>query len=443
MLLEFKMENYKSFRDECVFSMKVAPKQKGLDYSILTEMVGNKEYKGVCSAVIYGPNASGKTNIIGAMDTFKQIVLRGNIQNVVQKDSPNVAASSLELIPNNKLETAKPVKFSIAFIESGMLIEYAISLDLGLFLERDYQRKILEESLNVNNSIIFSRGLNLEIGDLKVIDKFMLSAYMKNEKGAYSLAKSSLQEDDLFLTNGFKTMFSAKLVSLITRWLDKNFLVIYKFDSMQLVPKFPEQKKGLVHISKSLNEAATLFGVDSNELGYIVDGKSGEGKLCSVFSDNSKQTAIPVEQFESYGTIRFIHMFLLIVDILKSGGTLVVDELDASIHPMVLMNIITLFHNDELNTKNSQLIFNTHNPIFLNSNLFRRDEIKFIDRGYENDESVHYSLSDFGTSGSKGVRKNEDYMKNYFVDRYGAIRVIDLQPLLRRIITEDHEDNSK
>jgi len=86
MLLEFKMKNYKSFKDECIFSMTPAPKQKGLDYSVLSEHIGKKEYKGLCSAAVYGPNASGKTNIIGAMETFKKIVLRGNILNVESHD---------------------------------------------------------------------------------------------------------------------------------------------------------------------------------------------------------------------------------------------------------------------------------------------------------------------------------------------------------------------
>ncbi|GER67431.1 hypothetical protein BpJC7_25960 [Weizmannia acidilactici] len=79
MLLEFKIKNYKSFLDELVFTMVPAPKQKGLDYSILKEKIGLKVYKGLSSAVIYGPNASGKTNLIGAMEVFKAIVLRGNI----------------------------------------------------------------------------------------------------------------------------------------------------------------------------------------------------------------------------------------------------------------------------------------------------------------------------------------------------------------------------
>ena len=77
MLLSFEFENYKSFKNRTTFSMVPAPKQKGLDYSILSKEIGKKNYKSLCSAVIYGANASGKTNIIGAIQTFKSILLRG------------------------------------------------------------------------------------------------------------------------------------------------------------------------------------------------------------------------------------------------------------------------------------------------------------------------------------------------------------------------------
>jgi AAA15 family ATPase/GTPase len=209
---------------------------------------------------------------------------------------------------------------------------------------------------------------------------------------------------------------------------------------MQLVRKFSDSKKRSVFVEKTLNEAAALFGVNSNALGYVLDGEHEEAQLCSLFKGDVESTAIPVELFESYGTIRFINLFPLILQTLRHGGILIVDEFDASMHPMALMNIITVFHNDELNTHKAQLVFNTHNPIFLNSNLFRRDEIKFVDRDDESHYSTHYSLSDFGTAGANGVRKTEDYMKNYFVDRYGAIKSIDLAPVIRDFLNKNREE---
>ena len=132
-------------------------------------------------------------------------------------------------------------------------------------------------------------------------------------------------------------------------------------------------------------------------------------------------------------------LFPLVIQALFTGGTLIVDEFDAAIHPMAVMNIINIFHNSDINRKQAQLVFNTHNPIFLNSNLFRRDEIKFVERDETSHESVLYSLSDFGTAGENGVRKHEDYMKNYFVSRYGALRDIDFSPIFEDIITESEE----
>ena len=434
MLLEFKTTNYKSFRDELVFSLIPAPKQKGLDYSILKTQVGKKTYRGLCSSVIYGPNASGKSNIIGAMDAFKSIVFRGHIRNEPDLNNPNVAAGLLELIPNNKLSASQPVSFSIAFIENGLYVEYSFSADLGKFLSPNDKRKIISETLKINNRTIFLRGMGLEVSNLGIVHDLLINAFEQNEASAIALAKNNLNDEELFLTSGFKTMFSSKLVSLITDWLKQKFMVIYRANDLQIVHKFSDSMKKSIYVEKTVNEAANCFGIDSNELGYLVDDESDEAKLYSMFKrSDEKGTAILAEMFESFGTIRFINTFPLVVSALANGGTLVVDEFDASLHPMALMSIINIFHNDEINTNHAQLVFNTHNPIFLNANLFRRDEIKFVERNEDTFHSALYSLSDFGTVGKKGVRKNEDYMKNYFIDRYGAIKAIDFTPILENL----------
>lgn len=98
-----------------------------------------------------------------------------------------------------------------------------------------------------------------------------------------------------------------------------------------------------------------------------------------------------------------------------------------------------VFHNDDVNIHHAQLIFNTHNPIFLNSNLFRRDEIKFVERDDDNHHSSLYALSDFGTTGDKGVRKHEDYMSKYFISQYGAIKDIDFTPIFEEILEDESE----
>lgn len=441
MLLDFKVENYKSFQDEVAFSMIPAPKQKGLDYSVFEEVIGKKKINAICSSVIYGPNASGKTNIIGAMDTMRSIVLRGNILNV--NDSyPNAAANYLELIPNNKLTERKPVKFFISFTEKGYHIEYSFSMNVGFFLEKDFKRYIEREILRINGKKIFDRSLeSFELNYSKKISE-LLDINFKESIDLHDVLLNSLNDSELFLMNGFKLIISRKIVELIQNWFKNKLMVIYKANAIELIRRFEDTDSPGFYVEKTTNEAAKIFGLNSNAVGYMVSDEDQKTKLCSVLDDQSsdKKVIINAKTFESYGTIRFINLFPLVIKAMYTGGTLVIDEFDASIHPMALMNIINIFHDDEININHAQLIFDTHNPIFLNSNLFRRDEIKFVERDEDNFKSDLYSLSDFGTSGTSGVRKNEDYMKNYFISRYGAISDIDFSPVFRELISKKRED---
>jgi len=430
MLLEFKIKNYKSFVEETVFSMVPASHQTGLDYSILTEKAGSIQKKALCSAVIYGPNASGKTNIIGAMETLRAIVLSGNIRNSDTEISPNAATSMLELIPNCE-SGASPTEFAINFVEKGLSISYSIAIDLGSFLAKDYNRKILEEKLLVNDKIVFTRGKEFDVNLPSIIRPMSNKSIKRITPKTKEIAQSSLSDTELFLANGFKTIFAQDLVALINEWFDQKFMVIYRSDAIKLMHRFAQPKENTIYIEATLNEAAKEFGINSNALGYRANNEGDDVVLCSIF--NNKKLAIPADAFESYGTIRFINEFPLVINALINGGTLVMDEFDASIHPMALMNIISIFHNDEINKNNAQLIFNTHNPIFLDASLFRRDEIKFVERDPQTNKSTHYALSDFKTA--DGIRKGEDYMNNYFVNRYGAINDVDFSPILEKIIS--------
>lgn len=437
MLLEFRTKNYKSFVDELIFSMTAAPKQKGLDYSLSSFNIGKKKYKTISTAVIYGPNASGKTNLIGAMDTFREIVLRGNILNEVAH-SPNTAAYTLQLIPNCN-EKAQPTSFSIKFYDDGLLVEYSLKVKLGPFANFKVNRKILEERLLINDKEYFVRKKDVVIyaddfPEIQLNPKIeLLLPQLDN------IASSSLSDTELFLSNGLKTLVSQSLVSKILNWFKNKLTVIYRSDSINTYAESGKGEEYKKMYEAFLTDAIREFGITGNKLIYKSSGSKEDGKTRLYSVINKK--AIPAVLFESYGTIRFANEFPFIVRALLSGGTLVMDEFDASIHPMALMNIINIFHNDEININHAQLIFNTHNPIFLNSSLLRRDEIKFVERDDETGHSVHYSLSDFKTA--SGVRNGEDYMDRYFINRYGAIKDIDFSPILKDLISGKKETENE
>ena len=432
MLLEFKTKNYKCFKEEAVFSMMPAPKQKGLDYSLLTQTIGKKNYTGLCSSVVYGANAAGKSNIVSAIQTFKSIVLHGNINNV-PGNSPNAAENTLELIPNNSLPADKPepVCFSIKFIDSDLLFDYSLDIILGAFLDSDYKRSIKSEILKINGKDIFARTDNkLEIFEksLKSIEQYLLPDFKKNFNLIMSYSEKSLRDIDLYITNGFKTMISSEVADIFYDFFMSKLKTYYLTFAVDMYPTYMNK----FYEDSLLNEAAKSFGINSNKLVYIRPDNSLEQQpvLCSVMKDGRLVQAI---NFESYGTYRFINILPMFAQVLKKGGTIVMDEFDTSLHPMVVMDIINIFHNDEINKKHAQLIFNTQNPIFLNNNLFRRDEIKFVERSDETNCSELYSLSDFGTKGTN-ARKGKDYMNNYFMSKYGAIRDIDLSEIFKKFV---------
>lgn len=439
MLLNFKTQNYKSFKNEVNFSMLAAPKQKGLDYSVRSISIAGKKYKTLSSAVIYGPNASGKTNLIGAMDTMKEIVLRGHIKNA-SENSFNQAAYNLELIPFRGQENI-PTMFSVKFVEENMLVEYSFSINLGSFLNRNFPRYIENEELRINDTVVFKRDNDLFVDISNVSINHLNKGIAENYISAKGIAVSSLNKEELFLTNGFKNIFASGLVSLILHWFENKFIVIYRSDSLRTLRELTESEDKKFYVERTLTDAAQEFGINSNALGYVTSKNNEHTILGSIITDGKVKAVLPAEMYESYGTVRFVNEFPLIIDALLNGGTLVMDEFDASIHPMALMNIINIFHNDEINIHHAQLVFNTHNPIFLNANLFRRDEIKFIERNDITHISEHYSLSDFKTSGEKGVRKGEDYMKNYFINQYGAIKDVDFSSILETLIVEEENKN--
>ena len=139
------------------------PETRGLDYSILCKEAGKESHKALSAAVIYGANASGKTNLIAAMQAFRTIVLQGSL-NLQCADGMDAADCRLGLIPNCTLDAARPVKFAAKFIHAGLLIEYSLELDLGQFLDAAYNRSIAAESLLLSNEPAFDRTK----GDLTV-----------------------------------------------------------------------------------------------------------------------------------------------------------------------------------------------------------------------------------------------------------------------------------
>lgn len=437
MLIKYWIENYKSFYKRAEFHMQPAPRLQQLSYSVLTEKAGRKKVRGLCSSVVYGPNAAGKTSFLGALEVLKAIVLEGHIRDK-ERMTNNISVNRLKYIPNIRHflsgdKTIKPVTLGVEAVTEGLLFSYEVSFQCENLLNSHIERKIVSESLSINGKEIYVRKGN----DVKFVNKVPM-AYRNGTGNLKGISKLSRQTEptELFLTDNFKAFYSSSLVKQIREWFANKLVIVYEAAFVDILPNLTENQSNASF--GVINDLAKAIGSSANEMVYIND-PDGHPKLCSEFDAPNKKVLIPASQFESLGTRRIISIFPAIAKAFLNGATLLVDELDASIHTMAIISLINVFHDDEINRNHAQLIFNTQNPIYLNRNIFRTDEIKFVDRNDETHCSELYALSDFGTKGSTRAKNTNNYMNNYFVNRYGAIRNIDLSDIFLNILEE--QDN--
>lgn len=318
---------------------------------------------------------------------------------------------------------------------------------MGKFLNENDRRSIICEQLYINDVIIFNRSEDgVEKLSLDSVKDYLNVGYdmADVEKHRISMG-NNLKPTSLLLVTDFYSFCSKTLVSEIKDWFEKQFVVINSSYKKRFYPNISDFKNNAV-IDTYINKIAKEAGIVGSDFAYISNTETHMPKLVSLLGKkDNKIFGIDAEQIESLGTMRLISIMPVVLSSLQKGSVLVMDELDASLHPMSIMNLISLFHNDEVNREHAQLIFNTHNPIYLNNRLLRRDEIKFVERNKTTKSSNLYALSDFKTNGDVSVRKTSDYMKNYFVNRYGAIEDIDFTDIVLEMLSkgEDPGDGEK
>lgn len=428
MLLNFTCYNFKSFRDGFPFNMVPEGRMKELDYSIFTETVAGKTVRGLSASVIYGPNAAGKTSVVQAMSCMRQIVLRGTVRDASED------RSGLFLAPFAFREDSAPVRFDATFTAGGVKFRYVLAVWLGAFLERDAEWYIDREQLYVNDMLVFDRAKDA-VDTLKLdgIAEYLNVGYaLKDTEKTRMAMSANVTADSLLLVTDFNSFCSKKLVREILRWFEEKLLIVNASDRTRFCPAVPI---GDGRMNAFLNRIAQEAGIVGGDFAYTVDPETHAPKLVSVFQDSGgARYGLDADRMESAGTMRLFSIMPAILTALQRGAVLVADELDTSLHPMIVMNLITIFHNNKVNQNGAQIIFNTHNPIYLNHNLLRRDEVKFVERDRESNSSSLYALSDFRANGEVSVRKTSDYMRNYFAGRYGAIEDIDLTDIIAEIL---------
>lgn len=401
MLCQFTVKNFKSIRDEVTFDMQAATISEHEDRII--KYTDDELYLPV--SAVYGPNSGGKSNVLEALHSLVTKVLRplyatSNNEDVAIKMKKLV----IEPFAFDKKTISEPTEFELFFRTA--LAEYRYELTVKKEVI-EYERLDRIKLETRRKSALFERDEN-EI----------------NLKGAFARLKTSdeLSETLPLLSYLGITYSKNEVVQDVLDWFDQEIDFLNYGNPVQelrmAVSKSEDVKRLMLQMIQEMDLDIVDFRVEEKENDCI--------EVFTKHVVNEYEVDLNLLD-ESSGTKKLFGLLPFIAKSLLKGTTLVIDELDAKIHPVLLKYLIMTFSNMEKNKKGAQLIFTSHDLSTMNSEVFRRDEIWFVAKGNRQSSKL-YSLVEFKNKKGESVRKDAKFDKQYLEGKYGA------DPYLRKII---------
>ena len=421
MLIEFRVTNFRSFRDEQILSMVADKGSEHRETHTLDTGIRNFD-RLIASAAIYGPNAAGKTNLLKALQYMKSVV----------EDSASVGPGSV--VNHNPfkfdiLTREAPSEFEVTFADSetGSRYQYSFSLNA----ERVHKERLVEYKARSN--LLFERLFIPKKGAYEW-------HFGKSFKGNRTVWRDATRQNALFLSTAVQ-LNSAQLLPVFT-WFQKRLVPVVGANTfnMGLTLKLLSEPGGKERLLPFVREAD--FGIADVEVhretwkpgqtliqqgllqqfSLFEAGGPNEEPIASkvLFTHRSPKTDGPIQldlADESNGTQELFRTAGAWLNVFANGEILLIDEIDSSLHPLLVKFLIDRFHSPKINKCNAQLIFTTHNTSLLNQDIFRRDQIWFVEKN-EDLSSTSYPLTDFSP------RKDEIIEKWYMRGRYGALPVL-------------------
>lgn len=397
MLIRFSFKNFKSFKNENCLDME-ATSLKEYEYNVAK--IDNDEYLKV--SAIYGANASGKTNVLQAFgymqnrilktdDSRKNTPMDENVFTYMINDDP--ISLEVEILAKN----GKIYKYGFEVLRDNIISEWLFEKRINKFYTI-FERENNIVNLKNNNKTTEYANIDSRTLFLNIFSKIDSNNEDFNNVVTWFINANYLDLGNPVFENNINNRISLKILS------DEK----YKNELIRFIKTFESGIEGIKITPDSVEAVKNNNGVVKIEL--IHKGENGIIK------------ALPLE-LESNGTRKMFHLFDFFMDALKYGMVLFIDELDAKLHPLLTRYIINLFHKEETNIGNGQLIYSTHDTVNLNKDTFRRDEIWFVEKDKDGISTI-YSLSDYRINDTK-VRNDATYNKDYLSGRYGAIPVLE------------------
>ena len=379
MLCQFTVKNFKSIRDEVTFDMQAAAISEHEDRVIRDK--DGELYLPV--SAVYGPNGGGKSNVLEALHSLVLKVLRP-LYATSDNEEAAIRMKKLVIEPFAFSEETvdTPTEFEVFFRTSLAEYRYELTIKKDVIEYERLDRVKLETG---RRSALFERD---EVGIVL--------------KGAFARLKTSDELSDTLPLLSYLgiTYRKNEVVRDVLGWFENGVDFLNYGNPIEelrmAVANSEDVKKLMLEMIQEMDLDIVDFRVEEKEherievfTKHIVDDYETELNLFD----------------ESSGTKKLFGLLPFIAKSLLEGTSLVIDELDAKIHPVLLRYIIMMFNNMEVNKKGAQLIFTSHDLSTMNSEVFRRDEIWFVAKGNRQNSKL-YSLVEFKNDKGESVRKD-------------------------------------
>lgn len=394
MIVQFSVENYLSFKGPITLSMVSTSLRED---ATLTENVlvpvADTGISLLKSAVILGPNASGKSNVIKAFDFFKRLIIN-SFKDVQAGEEIDVENFRLDVETS-----AEPTSFELIFISGENQFRYGFTVSREKVHDEWLYRKACRKRAK-------EVELYLREGDtFKVHPTMPLLQDIVNRK--------MVRPNALLLSAA--AQFNDVAAVEIIGWLNDTTVISCSDEDLNW-------KDALRHFDdEALRERIVAFSQYA-DLGIEDIEKSGD-RVTSRHNQYDAEgrvtqtVSFPFLDNESEGTIKYFSLAYPIIDALDHGKRLIVDEFDSKMHPLLTERVISLFNSKDTNPQGAQLIFTAHDSNLLSTGSFRRDQIWFTEKDRLGASSL-FSLAEYK------VRSGASFEKGYLAGKYGATPII-------------------
>ena len=410
MLLQFYFSNYRSFEGEGILDMRASGSNE-----LSSHIRNTLNEKVLPVTAIYGANASGKSSVFEAFQFMALCVLESLSFSDDNKKNPyKLKVDSFKFSESRE----KPSEFEINYIDKKgkkeLYYNYGFKIDNSGILE-EYLAFNTKTGVKRNEdyTYIFKRERNQKLYLDSSVEKFRenLEISLKDKTLLVSLgAKLNIDEfirvRTWFINTEVINFSNSLYGALLENILPNNII------------ESEEVRKNLVSFINSFDDS--IIDIEVEKISAIDENDKDNYRVFTIHkSDKGTSTARISMNEESSGTKKMFSLYQTLLDVLEKGGVFFADELDIKLHPLLMRNILLTFTDKEKNSNNAQLIFTTHNTIYMDMDLLRRDEIWFVEK--DNGVSKLYSLDDITNEKGEKVRKDSNYEKHYLLGNYGAI----------------------